>query len=83
MPNLPEILTAICAFLVAYYFKELSNSIKLAVDSVKELNAKVGVIIERTETHSNEIEILREKTDTITSDVAHIKAHIGRNNGPI
>lgn len=74
--SLQDVIVSVASFLVVYYFKELSTSVKDAVKSVEELNAKVGVIIEKTKTHSTEIEILRDKYDGLRSDVAHIKAHI-------
>ena len=73
-----DIIISIAGFLSAYYVKQLSESIREIVGSIKDLNQKVAVIIERTETHSHEIQILREKHDNIASDVAHIKAHIER-----
>jgi FtsZ-binding cell division protein ZapB len=75
--TIQDIILGVASFLVIYYFKELSANVKNAVESVQELNGKVGVIIERTETHSTEIYNLREKAETMSSDVAHIKAHIG------
>lgn len=74
--SLQDFMVAIAGFLTVYYFKELNGSVKEAVKSVDSLNTAVGVIIAKTETHTNEIEILRNKTDTISSDVAHIKAHM-------
>lgn len=71
-----DIVISVAGFFSAYYVKQLSDSIREAVSSIKDLNSKVAVIIERTETHGHEIQILREKHDTIASDVAHIKAHM-------
>lgn len=73
-----DIIISIAGFLSAYYVKQLSDSITEIVSSIKDLNQKVAVIIERTETHGHEIQILREKHDNLSSDVAHIKAHIDR-----
>lgn len=80
--TLQDIILGVASFLVIYYFKELSENVKGAVESVKELNGKVGIIIERTETHSNEIHILREKAETMGTDVAQIKAQIGISKDP-
>lgn len=74
--TLQDVIVGIASFLVVYYFKELSSSVKDAVKSVEALNAKVGVIIEKTKSHEYEIVILREKQDSLVSDVAHIKAHM-------
>lgn len=71
-----DIIVSVAGFFSAYYVKQLSESIREAVTSIKDLNQKVAVIIERTETHSHEIQILREKQDNLQSDVAHIKAHL-------
>lgn len=71
-----DIVISVAGFFSAYYVKQLSDSIREAVSSIKDLNSKVAVIIERTETHGHEIQILREKHDNIASDVAHIKAHM-------
>lgn len=71
-----DIIVSIAGFFSAYYVRQLSDSIKEAVSSIKDLNQKVAVVIERTETHGHEIQILREKQDNLQSDVAHIKAHI-------
>lgn len=71
-----DIVVSVAGFFSAYYVKQLSDSIREAVDAIKDLNQKVAVVIERTETHGHEIQILREKHDNIASDVAHIKAHI-------
>jgi FtsZ-binding cell division protein ZapB len=71
-----DIVVSVAGFFSAYYVKQLSESIREAVTSIKDLNQKVAVIIERTETHSHEIQILREKQDNLQSDVAHIKAHL-------
>lgn len=79
-PEVLNILLSVLGFLAVYYFKELSSDIKEAVKSVNELNTKVGVIIERTDSHSNEIMAIKNKQDNIVSDVAHIKAHLGRDN---
>jgi hypothetical protein len=71
-----DIVVSVAGFFAAYYVKQLSDSIREAVDSIKDLNSKVAVVIERTETHGHEIQILREKHDNMASDVAHIKAHM-------
>lgn len=78
--SLAQIIGAVAGFLVVFYFKELNSSVKEVVKSVQELNVKVGAIVERTENHTLEIEILRNKQDNLQSDVAHIKAHIARDN---
>lgn len=72
--DLNNIVLSVGAFFAAFYIKQLSESIKEAVTSVKELNSKVAVIIERTEHHSNEITVLRDKQDNIIADLAHLKA---------
>lgn len=73
MPTLPEIFSGVAAFLVVYYFKELSTDVKAAVNSIKELNGKVGVIIERTDRHDKEIDKLRTEVKEVSLDLAVIK----------
>ena len=73
-----DIVVSVAGFFSAYYVKQLSDSIKEAVEAIKDLNQKVAVVIERTETHGHEIQILRDKHDNIAHDVAQIKAHIDK-----
>lgn len=75
-PTLQDVIVAVASFLVVYYFKELSSSVREAVKSIEALNTKMGVLVEKTKTHDSEIELLREKQDMMVSDIAHIKAHI-------
>jgi sarcosine oxidase gamma subunit len=74
-----NLLIAAAGFLAANYLKDLSNNIREAVNSVKELNSKVAVIIERTETHAFEIDRLRSHQESMVEDLAVIKAVIGNN----
>lgn len=61
-------------FLLVFYFKQMNESAKEAVISIKRLNEKVAVVIERTESHQYEIERLRLRHETLITDVAMIKA---------
>lgn len=74
--ELPNIILSVAGFFSVYYIRQLSESIKDAVENIKDLNSKMAVIIQRTETHAFEIELLRNKQDNLVSDIAMLKAQI-------
>lgn len=74
--ELSSIILSVAGFLSVYYIRQLSDSLKEAVQNIKELNSSMAVIIQRTETHAFEIEILRNKQDNLVNDIAMLKATI-------